>query len=150
MYTVQKNIQNIGSSFGKTSTHPLRQQLIDHSKSFQQTKIQTFYIKFYQGSQYFNLDLSQIAIRAHNYIEANVIMHDYFNVELKTKFVEDQYAMLNEILEDDYEDNYDENGNLIISETHFDENDTLWLEGLDDEGEQREITLVTTFVTTCN
>lgn len=120
-------------AFGQVSTHPLRQKLIDYSKTFDQTTLKKYVLKYYEGDQYFNLNFSRYVISAHNYIEANVIIMDYLNLKLKTAIGKDQYITQQEILEDDYEENFDENGNLIFSETALDENDTLWLEESDYE-----------------
>jgi xylose isomerase len=123
-------------SFGQVSTHPLRQKLIDYSKTFDQTHLKKYVLKYYQGDQYFNLNLKRYIIQAHNYIEANVIIMDYLNLKLKTAVGIDQYETLQEILEDDYDENFDTNGNLIFSETSLDENDTLWLEEIEDKSKQ--------------
>lgn len=122
-------------AFGQVSTHPLRQKLIDYSKTFDQTHPKRYTLKYYQGNQYFNLNLARYVISAHNYIEANVIVHDYLNLKLKTAIGQDQYLTLQQILEDDYEENFDENGNLIFAETALDENDTLWLEESDENNQ---------------
>jgi hypothetical protein len=61
---------------------------------------------------------------------------DYLNLKLKTAVGIDQYETLQEILEDDYDENFDTNGNLIFSETSLDENDTLWLEEIEDKSKQ--------------
>lgn len=126
-------------AFGKKSTHPLRQQLIDYSKNFNQTNLKKFIIKYYEGHQYWNLNLRKYIIEAHNYIEANVIIMDYFNLKLKSSG-EDQYSTLLSILNDDFEENFDTDGNLIFDETTLDENDTLWLEKTDDD-KNRQIVL---------
>ncbi len=118
------------SAFGYISTHPLRQKLIDYSKTFDQTTLKHYRLKYYQGDQYFNLNLKRYIIQAHNLIEANVIYHDYFNLKLKTAIACDQYEILHDILEDD--ENFDENGNMIFDEQMLDENDTLWLEEIED------------------
>lgn len=118
-------------AFGQVSTHPLRQKLIDYSKTFDQTTLKKYVLKYYEGNQYYNLNLSRYVIIAHNFIEANVIIYDYLNLKLKTAIGKDQYDSLQSILEDDYEENFDEHGNLIFSETALDENDTLWLEESD-------------------
>lgn len=127
----QKNPEDY-FAFGQVSTHPLRQKLIDYSGTFDQTVLKMYKLKYYQGDQYFNLNLNRYVIQAHNYIEANVIIHDYLNLKLKTAVGQDQYVTLQSILEDDYEENFDESGNLIFSETSLDENDTLWLEESDE------------------
>lgn len=119
--------------FGQISTHPLRQKLIDYSKTFDQTTLKNYRLKFYQGNKYFNLNLDNYIIQAHNFIEANIIYNDYFNLNLKTRNVEDKYVLLQSILNDDYDEYFDENGNMIFEETMLDKNDTLWLEEIKKE-----------------
>jgi hypothetical protein len=127
-------------AFGQISTHPLRQKMINYSQTFNQIEIHKYALKYYEGNQYFNLNLKRYIIHAHNLIEAHVIFFDYLNLKLKTAIAEDQYISLQSILEDDYEENFDENKNLIVSETDFNYNDTLWLEQCDDD---RQIVLTT-------
>lgn len=119
------------TAFGQISTHPLRNKLIDYSRTFDQSTLKNYKIKYYEGNQYFNLNLSRYVVSAHNIVEARVILLDYFNLKLKTAIAIDQYISQQEILEADYEENFDENGNLIFNEGEMDENDTLWLEEYD-------------------
>jgi len=129
-------------AFGQVSTHPLRQKIIDYSQTFNQTEIHKYVPKYYESNQYLNLHLKRYIIHAHNLIEAHVIFYDYLNLKLKTApHPVDQYMSLQSILEDDYEENFDEFGNLIVSETDFNYNDTLWLEQCDDD---RQIVLTMT------
>jgi hypothetical protein len=128
-------------AYGQVSTHPLRQKLINYSKTFDQTTLHKYAPKYYEGNQYINLHLSRYIIHAHNLIEAYVIFLDYLNLKLRYAHPDDQYVSLQSILEDDYEENFDENENLIFSETDFHDNDTLWLEQCDDD---RQIVLTMT------
>lgn len=113
------------------STYPLRNKLIEYSKTFNQANLKKYVAKYYKGPRYFNLNLNRYVISAHNLIEANVILMDFFNLKLKAEHEENQYEILQCILEDDFEENFDENGNLIFDENELEENDTLWLEEID-------------------
>jgi hypothetical protein len=138
MPAIQK-IPNNHVAFGKISTHPLRQKLIDYSKIFNQESLKTYRIRYYQGPHYCNLNLNKYTIHAHNYIEANVILHDFLNMKLRSAHACDQYVDLQSILNDDADENFDDDDNLIFDEKSLDENDTLWLEE-DEEGGKTVLT----------
>lgn len=123
----KKEIQEHYSAYGQVSTHPFRQMLIDHSLKFSQEKLNKYVIRYYQGFKYFNIILSKTVIHAYNKIEAHVIMHDYFNMVLKTSIASDQFESLYNIFEDDHDEYYDSDGNFIATEGCF-YDDTVWLE----------------------
>jgi hypothetical protein len=140
------------------STHSFRQKLIDYSETFDQTTLHKYVPTYCNGDKYFNLYLSRYCIQAHNLIEAYIILLDYLNLKLEsphssTDFISlerdlesdyeanfdkkgkysskagiDQYSSLQLILEENHKINFDENENLIISETCFCDNNVLFIE----------------------
>ena len=118
-----------GEAFGM-SIHPLRQKLIAYSKLYSSdTTLKTYYIKYFEGPKYHNINLRKYEIKATNYIEAYVVMYDFLNMKLKVagQMPSDQYEILMDILVND-EDLIDDEGNFIDMDMLDLHNDTLWLE----------------------
>jgi hypothetical protein len=118
--------------------HPFRQKLLNYSNDINGT-LKLYIPKYYKHTNYFNVNLNDIVIRANNAIKATVIFADYLNLKLKTKVSTNRFQILYDILCDDYENNFDENENLIIEENVFNDDDTLWLEEYDGDIGDRKI-----------
>lgn len=104
--------------------------MIKYSKKFNQLSFKNYKIIYDEGNIYHNLDISKYIIKSHNFIEAHIILADFFNMNLLRRRPTDTYQLLWEYCTDESDNcecNFNENGDPLFPETALNGHE-IWLE----------------------
>lgn len=115
--------------FGESKNN-FKEMLINYKQTFNQSSLKNYKIVYDEGNIYHNLDISKYIIKAHNFIEAHIILADFFNMNLLRRRPTDTYQLLWEYCTDEADNcecNFNENGEPLFPETALNGHE-IWLE----------------------